>query len=436
MLYTMGVCHQLRIVLSSPSDVPDKKAAAHEAIEDANQFLLSASAPFQYIASVWERSAIPGLHPLGPQGRIDEGLKIPECDLLVAIFSRRFGTALNGGGSGTEYEIRQAMKAWAENGSPQVMMYFDSTPFSPSDPEEDGQFQRLTAFKKELLSLPLPPLIYQYEGTGDFRRALTKHLFDTAMVRHQAAPARVSPLRLSASATVMHVRSEGYTDLVGDILLKCACVEESKEMLWFSLVVYLNTSVTSRVAKQGPDSSSEVILIEVGRAITPEIYFGKVWGNQIAFPQVHLHGLHRGESRLFRITNIRCVSYAPRITAALSVGTQPIENSVLDVGTSTLGLAFKAESGALVDVTKENPASTEFVAYTPVTVEFSETFIGAFKTKLPSHSRPFISDDHGVVSFSETNPISPRVPIPDRPNMAGEADTGTTGVALILDKSA
>ena len=59
----------------------------------------------------WKTDAYPGFHPEGPQGVIDPILKIDDCDILLAIFWKRFGTPAKGALSGAEHEIRTAIKA-------------------------------------------------------------------------------------------------------------------------------------------------------------------------------------------------------------------------------------------------------------------------------------------------------------------------------------
>ena len=41
---------------------------------------------------LWETDAHPRLHPEGPQGLIDDILHPEDCDLLIGIFWKRFGT--------------------------------------------------------------------------------------------------------------------------------------------------------------------------------------------------------------------------------------------------------------------------------------------------------------------------------------------------------
>ncbi len=64
--------------------------------------------------SRWETDAHPGFHLDGPQGLIDPILNITDCDLLIGIFWKRFGTPTADGKTGTEHEFSLAHEAWQE----------------------------------------------------------------------------------------------------------------------------------------------------------------------------------------------------------------------------------------------------------------------------------------------------------------------------------
>src|ERR1019366_3513228 len=74
--------------------------------------------------------ARPRVHKLGPQGPIDEDMPVPECDIVVGILWKRFGTPIQemGGETGTEHELRAAIAAWRKSGKPEVVMCFNDAP--------------------------------------------------------------------------------------------------------------------------------------------------------------------------------------------------------------------------------------------------------------------------------------------------------------------
>jgi hypothetical protein len=78
-----------------------------------------------------ETDTYPGFHLDGPQGLIDPILRINDCDLLIGIFWKRFGTPTADGTTGTEHEFNLALQSWKEKGRPQIMFYFNQRPYAP-----------------------------------------------------------------------------------------------------------------------------------------------------------------------------------------------------------------------------------------------------------------------------------------------------------------
>jgi small GTP-binding protein len=112
----------LRIVVASPSDVQPERDVLPSVIEEVNR-VVAADRGLHLVLSRWETDTYPGFHPEGPQGLIDPILKITDCDLLVGIFWKRFGTPTTDGKTGTEHEFSLAYKAWQEKRSPQIFIY-------------------------------------------------------------------------------------------------------------------------------------------------------------------------------------------------------------------------------------------------------------------------------------------------------------------------
>jgi hypothetical protein len=133
-------------------------------------------------------SARPGLDEEGAQSWLNRVLRIEDIDLLIGIFWRRFGTPTERAGSGSEEEIRGAVKTWRENGyrKPQVMLYFSQKPAPPpATSAESNQLTRVLTFKEEFQSLGL---LWPYEGETQFGRIirdqLTQHILEMAKERH------------------------------------------------------------------------------------------------------------------------------------------------------------------------------------------------------------------------------------------------------------
>ncbi len=64
---------------------------------------------------------------------IDPILKIEDCDILICIFWKRFGTITEDGKTGTEHEFYKAYEAWKQNKRPQIMLYFSQKKYSPKE---------------------------------------------------------------------------------------------------------------------------------------------------------------------------------------------------------------------------------------------------------------------------------------------------------------
>lgn len=68
-----------------------------------------------------------------------------ECDILIGIFWKRFGTPTNGADSGTEHEILLAYDVWKKKKQPHIMVYFNqqSPPtLTEIDPKQLERVQR------------------------------------------------------------------------------------------------------------------------------------------------------------------------------------------------------------------------------------------------------------------------------------------------------
>ena len=159
----------LRVVLVSPGDVAEERAAAERVIAEVNLGV----ARDRLVLWRWETDARPGLHPDGPQGLIDQLMEMASADLVVGMFWKRFGTPTYDADSGTEHELHQALTAWRHVGRPDVMVYFSDRPHTPSDEQEADQWTRVLRFKREL---PAELLYWAYTMPADFQRLLREHL--------------------------------------------------------------------------------------------------------------------------------------------------------------------------------------------------------------------------------------------------------------------
>jgi HEAT repeat protein/predicted ATPase len=172
----------MRVVVASPGDVQAERDLLAAVIDELNRGI-AAERGLHLVLSRWETDARPGFHPEGPQGLIDPILNITDCDLLIGIFWKRFGTPVKDADSGTEHEFRLAYKAWKETGRPQIFVYFNHQPYAPQSSAEAEQWLKVLAFKE---SFPTEGLWWSYAGEAQFERLARIHL--TQFIRNLPKP--------------------------------------------------------------------------------------------------------------------------------------------------------------------------------------------------------------------------------------------------------
>lgn len=168
-----GSGHQpVRIVVASPSDVQQERELVNVVADELN-------AGIAHVLDValevtrWETDTFPAFDRAGPQGVVDQRLKIEDADVLVGIFHSRFGSASKDGKTGTEHEIGTAVDAWRAYGHPEVMLYYSTRPFTAKTAEEKKQRAQIAKFRDKLGS---EGLWHEYDDPADFERRLRKAL--------------------------------------------------------------------------------------------------------------------------------------------------------------------------------------------------------------------------------------------------------------------
>jgi hypothetical protein len=110
---------------------------------------------------------------VGPQGSIDEALRIDQCDLFVGIFWNRIGSPTKFGKTGTEHEFQTAYKAWKRNKSPDIMFYFNEKPSTLTSAADLDQRGKVLEFKR---TFPEEGLYWVYRGHAEFVKFANEHL--------------------------------------------------------------------------------------------------------------------------------------------------------------------------------------------------------------------------------------------------------------------
>jgi len=162
----------LRIVVASPGDVQPERNALPSVLEELNTGV-AADRGLRLELSRWETDTHPGFHPEGPQGLIDPILKVTDCDVLIGVFWKRFGTTTADGKTGTEHEFGLAYQAWKETGRPQILVYFNQRSYTPNSKAETEQWGQALDFKDKF---PKEGLWWPYKGKAQFEKLVRTHL--------------------------------------------------------------------------------------------------------------------------------------------------------------------------------------------------------------------------------------------------------------------
>ncbi len=162
----------VRVIVVSPGDVKSERDTLPNVLDELNRGL-AGYLELRLELWRWETDSYPGFHPEGPQGLIDEIMEIEDSDIVIGIFWKRFGTPVYDADSGTEHELRKAWTAWNRNRRPQIMMYFNEKPYSPTTATELDQWKAVIEFKKQL---PKEVMRWAYKGKANFETLVRRHL--------------------------------------------------------------------------------------------------------------------------------------------------------------------------------------------------------------------------------------------------------------------
>src|SRR5687767_9263893 len=161
-----------RVVVASPADVQTERDVLPSVIEEVNRGV-AADRGLHLVLTRWETDVYPGFHAAGPQGLIDPILNITDCDLLIGIFWKRFGTPTADSKTGTEHEFSLAYEAWQEKGIPQIFVYFNDKSYTPKSKAETDQWGRVLEFREKF---PKEGLWWPYKGKTQFEKVVRNHL--------------------------------------------------------------------------------------------------------------------------------------------------------------------------------------------------------------------------------------------------------------------
>jgi hypothetical protein len=160
----------IKLFLSSPGDVGEERKIINEVIESLNDaFKVDYGVEIKVYA--WEDFAA-GLHEEGAQGVVDDTILPENCELVVGILWKRFGTPAKGFGSGTEYELRTALNKWELTKKPRIMLYFSMMRASPKEYSSD-QLAKVQSLQKEFEG---KGLVHRFKSRNEFKRKFGIHI--------------------------------------------------------------------------------------------------------------------------------------------------------------------------------------------------------------------------------------------------------------------
>ncbi len=158
----------VRLLLSSPGDVPEERDAVSRAVFRFNQQEVEGSGVFVKLVR-WEDMA-PQIGP-GPQQVIND--QIGEYDLFVGIMWNRFGTPTDVAASGTEEEFRAALEEWSSVKRPWIAFYFCERPSNFTNEQQLEQKGRVVRFRSELSALGV---VRSYSSLDEFENKVFQDL--------------------------------------------------------------------------------------------------------------------------------------------------------------------------------------------------------------------------------------------------------------------
>ncbi len=164
----------LNLIVVSPGDVQPEREAMNVIAAELNR-IITPQFGLELRVLRWETDVYPAFHLEGPQGQVDEVLQIDNCDIMLGIFWKRFGTPVRDAGSGTEHELGRAYAAWKASGGkrPQVMIYFKDKEYQCKNQAEEDQKAQVEAYKKKVWQ---DALSWSYKSKAEFERLVRDHL--------------------------------------------------------------------------------------------------------------------------------------------------------------------------------------------------------------------------------------------------------------------
>lgn len=152
------------VMIGAPSDVAKEWDIIRRAVLDWN-FAHSQHQQIVLMPTGWDTHGAPSTR--GPAQDVINRHVLDDCDLLVAVFWTRIGSATRDSISGTVEEITRHTSA----GKP-AMLYFSNVPAHP-DTVDQEQISAVRAFK---VSQSAQSLFWTYDSIAEFQEVFPRHL--------------------------------------------------------------------------------------------------------------------------------------------------------------------------------------------------------------------------------------------------------------------
>ena len=183
---------QIRVFISSPSDVGEERKAALNVIEELNRTFCP-SLEIALYPLTWEKNIYPSVGEY-PQDVINK--QIGDYDIFVGIMANRFGTKTNSAGSGTEEEFNIA---YDNREKTQIMFFFKKELIDP-DSADFEQINKVQEFKKRLFDKGVLFKQFSEDFERIFRESLTSYLSNqytnNEVTETQNIPNRIEQIEL------------------------------------------------------------------------------------------------------------------------------------------------------------------------------------------------------------------------------------------------
>ncbi len=158
-----------KVVIASPGDVPQERKIIREVIHEWNA-VHAADRSLVLLPVGWDTHSSPSMRN-NAQDVINDQI-LNDCDLLIAVFWTRIGTATKDFAGGAVEEIEKHIAS-----DKPAMIYFSNAPVQP-DSVDLSQYTALVEFRQSLMKRGL---IERFDSTPDFADLLKRQLAQTVI---------------------------------------------------------------------------------------------------------------------------------------------------------------------------------------------------------------------------------------------------------------